>query len=152
MISNREKNRIIYLINELLEDLANYIPLNETIAVITKNGEIEDYDYQLDFNDDDAYHEPIIIYSDEEYYISTIKDTLFWFFHLINDDKPYASNVLIAIRHILRLSQIDFANELGITKQAYFNMEKGIRPVSKNVIEKICSLKEFEKEDFIQKK
>lgn len=153
--TKREKNRIVYLINELLEDLSSQIPLNETIIVIIKNGEIEDYDYQnveFESNDHKIYHEPIVLYQDEDFYISTIKETLFLFFHLTNQEIPYASAVLMAIRHILGISQLEFAKELGITKQAYFQMEKGNRPVSKNVIKKICLLDEFDEQDFKEKK
>lgn len=150
-LDKRQKNRVTYLINELLEDLANFIPLEQKIVVIIKDGEYEDYEH-VEYDAENDVHEPIVIYSDEEYYISTIKETLFLFFALVNDNVPYASAVLTAIRHIYGISQQEMANQLGITRQALSQMEKGDRSVSKNVIKKICLLDDFDEQDFKEKK
>ncbi|AXF52130.1 MAG: HTH_XRE protein [Podoviridae sp. ctcf755] len=161
MLSNREINRITYLINEILADFSSGVPLNSKIVIIyDKNGNIEDYDMLDDVNDDgmdnilfdeEDIHLPFIAYEDEEYEETDRKTALIYFLSCIHPDLPYNACVLKAIRLIFDLSQQDMANRLEIARQFYNQMENGSRPVSKNVIEKIAMLDNFSENDFKKK-
>lgn len=154
----REKNRVLYLVNEMLQDISSFIPLDSKVVIIYNNKkEIEDYDYpEFDGKDiDGECHTPYILNEYEEGEETTLKKGFFYLLSFLNPDLPHESVVLLGIRLIQGLTQLELAEKIGISKQAYFNMETGKIKVSQNVKEKVCFLCKdplesynFEPEDF----
>lgn len=72
----REKNRVLYLVNEMLQDISSFIPLDSKVVIIYNNKkEIEDYDYpEFDGKDiDGECHIPYILNEYEEGEETTLK-------------------------------------------------------------------------------
>lgn len=138
----REQNRVLYLVNEMLQDMSSFVPLDRKIVIIYNDrNEIEDYDYpNLDGEKKENINVHFAIYEREVGEETTLKQAFFYFLSIINPNLPYESVVLLGIRLICGLSQVEMARKIGITKQAFFTMETGKRKVSKNVREKICFL------------
>lgn len=134
---DREGNRVLYLVNEMLQDISSFVPLDSKLVIVYNDKkEIEDYDYpDLDGND---LH--FSIYDGEVGEETTLKKGFFYLLSFLNPDLPHESVVLLGIRLAQGLSQLDMAKKIGISKQAYFNMETGKIKVSQNVREKVCFL------------
>lgn len=134
---DREGNRVLYLVNEMLQDISSFVPLDSKLVIVYNDKkEIEDYDYpDLDGND---LH--FAIYDGEVGEETTLKKGFFYLLSFLNPDLPHESVVLLGIRLAQGLSQLDMAKKIGISKQAYFNMETGKIKVSQNVREKVCFL------------
>ena len=134
----REKNRVLYLVNEMLQDISSFVPLDSKLVIVYNDKkEIEDYDYpDLDGND---LH--FAIYDGEVGEETTLKKGFFYLLSFLNPDLPHESVVLLGIRLIQGLTQLELAEKIGISKQAYFNMETGKIKVSQNVKEKACLIK-----------
>ncbi len=149
---DREGNRVLYLVNEMLQDISSFVPLDSKLVIVYNDKkEIEDYDYpDLDGND---LH--FAIYDGEVGEETTLKKGFFYLLSFLNPNLPHESVVLLGIRLIQGLTQLELAEKIGISKQAYFNMETGKIKVSQNVKEKVCFLCKdpldsynFEPEDF----
>lgn len=140
----REKNRVLYLVNEMLQDISSFIPLDSKVVIIYNNKkEIEDYDYpEFDGKDiDGECHIPYILNEYEEGEETTLKKAFFYFLSFLNHNLAHDSIVLLGIRLANGLTQVEMAKQLGISKQAYSKMENSESKVSKNVREKACLIK-----------
>ena len=152
---DREGNRVLYLVNEMLQDMSSFVPLDRKIVIIYNDRkEIEDYDYPdfdgedvddvdyLNFDDEEEEENDLhfAIYEGEMGEETTLKEGFFYLLSFLNPDLPHESVVLLGIRLAQGLSQLDMAKKIGISKQAYFNMETGKIKVPQNVREKVCFL------------
>lgn len=123
------------LIEELLKDINAGIPIHQLV--------------RLKYDEDNN----IIGYSYDAVEFETgmeIKKCIFKLMNLIYPDRPYAANVIHAIRLILGISGSEFARRLNISRQAYDQLEKGKSRYPKTTIKKICDLLTyFEEGDFL---
>lgn len=135
---DREGNRVLYLVNEMLQDISSFVPLDSKLVIVYNDKkEIEDYDYpDLDGND---LH--FAIYDGEVGEETTLKKAFFYFLSFLNPNLAHDSIVLLGIRLANGFTQVEMAKQLGISKQAYSKMENSESKVSKNVREKACLIK-----------
>lgn len=137
------KNRLIYLINEILLDISEDLSINETIVVFKINNKFEDYD--IFFYDD----EPIISYEDKEFRLMTRKEFLIMLEDELHSKIKHESNVFRCIRLVLDISATEFAKLLDVSRQTVNQIEDGSISPSlklKNKAIELCT--DFVLEDF----
>lgn len=105
---DREGNRVLYLVNEMLQDISSFVPLDSKLVIVYNDKkEIEDYDYpDLDGND---LH--FAIYDGEVGEETTLKKGFFYLLSFLNPDLPHESVVLLGIRLIQGLTQLELAEK-----------------------------------------